>query len=50
MVSESGTALASLVLGQVNAFTIDIRKNVIQPRPHCNGLKLRVITRNSVSH
>ena len=26
--------LASLLLGQVNAFTIDIQKNVIQPRAH----------------
>lgn len=30
----SGNALASLLLGQVNAFTIDIQKNVIQPRAH----------------
>jgi hypothetical protein len=33
-VSGSGNALASLVLGQVNAFTIDVQKNVIQPRAH----------------
>jgi hypothetical protein len=33
-VSGSGNALASLLLGQVNAFTIDIQKNVIQPRAH----------------
>ena len=32
--SGSGNALASLLLGQVNAFTIDIQKNVIQPRAH----------------
>ena len=30
----SGNALASLLLGQVNAFTIDIQKQVIQPRAH----------------
>ena len=29
-----GNALASLLLGQVNAFTIDIQKKVIQPRAH----------------
>ncbi len=34
MVSGSGNAFASLLLGQVNAFTIDIQKNVIQPRAH----------------
>ncbi len=34
MVSGSGNALASLLIGQVNAFTIDIQKNVIQPRAH----------------
>ena len=33
-VAGSGNALASLLLGQVNAFTIDIQKNVIQPRAH----------------
>jgi len=33
-VSGSGNALASLSLGQVNAFTIDIQNNVIQPRAH----------------
>jgi hypothetical protein len=33
-VSGSGNPLASLLLGQVNAFTIDIQKNVIQPRAH----------------
>jgi hypothetical protein len=33
-VSGSGNALASLLLGQVNAFTIDIQKSVIQPRAH----------------
>src|SRR2546430_7872325 len=33
-VSGSGNALASLLLGQVNAFTIDIQKNTIQPRAH----------------
>ncbi len=32
MVAGSGNSLASLLLGQVNAFTIDIQKNVIQPR------------------
>ena len=31
-VTGSGNALASLLLGQVNAFSIDIQKNVIQPR------------------
>jgi hypothetical protein len=30
----TGNALASLLLGQVNAFTIDIQKQVIQPRAH----------------
>ncbi len=30
----SGNSLASLLLGQVNAFTIDIQKHVIQPRAH----------------
>jgi len=30
----SGNAFASLLLGQVNAFSIDIQKNVIQPRAH----------------
>ena len=33
-VAGSGNALASLLLGQVNAFTIDLQKNVIQPRAH----------------
>ena len=33
-VAGSGNAMASLLLGQVNAFTIDIQKNVIQPRAH----------------
>jgi len=33
-VSGSGNALASLLLGQVNAFTIDIQKQVIQSRAH----------------
>ena len=33
-VSGSGNALASLFLGQVNAFSIDIQQNVIQPRAH----------------
>lgn len=33
-VTGSGNALASLLLGQVSAFTIDIQKNVIQPRAH----------------
>jgi len=33
-VAGSGNALASMLLGQVNAFTIDIQKNVIQPRAH----------------
>jgi hypothetical protein len=32
--SGSGNAVASMLLGQVNAFTIDIQKNVIQPRAH----------------
>jgi hypothetical protein len=33
-VSGSGIAVASLLLGQVNAFTIDVQKQVIQPRAH----------------
>lgn len=33
-VAGSGNALASLLLGQVNAFTIDVQKQVIQPRAH----------------
>jgi hypothetical protein len=33
-VAGSGNALASLLLGQVNAFTIDIQKNLLQPRAH----------------
>jgi hypothetical protein len=33
-VTGSGNALASLLLGQVNAFSIDIQKNVIQSRAH----------------
>src|SRR3979409_628738 len=33
-VPGSGHALASLLLGQVNAFTIDIQKQLIQPRAH----------------
>lgn len=33
-ISGSGNALASLLIGQVNAFTIDIQKQVIQPRAH----------------
>ena len=33
-VAGSGNALASLLLGQVNAFTIDIQRQVIQPRAH----------------
>ncbi|HLK65621.1 MAG TPA: TonB-dependent receptor [Bryobacteraceae bacterium] len=33
-VAGSGNALASMLLGQVNAFTIDIQKQVIQPRAH----------------
>jgi hypothetical protein len=33
-ISGSGNAVASLLLGQVNAFTIDIQKQVIQPRAH----------------
>jgi len=33
-VAGSGNALASLLLGQVNAFSIDIQQNVIQPRAH----------------
>jgi hypothetical protein len=33
-VSGSGNALASLLLGQVNTFSTDIQKNVIQPRAH----------------
>jgi hypothetical protein len=33
-VAGSGNAVASLLLGQVNAFTIDLQKNVIQPRAH----------------
>jgi hypothetical protein len=33
-VTGSGNALASLLLGQVNAFTIDVQKNVLQERAH----------------
>jgi hypothetical protein len=33
-VTGSGNAVASLLLGQVNAFTIDLQKQVIQPRAH----------------
>jgi hypothetical protein len=33
-VAGSGNAMASLLLGQVNSFTIDIQKQVIQPRAH----------------
>ncbi len=33
-VPGSGNALASLLLGQVNAFSIDIQQTVIQPRAH----------------
>ena len=33
-VTGSGNALASLLLGLVNAFSIDIQNNVIQPRAH----------------
>jgi len=33
-VSGSGNALASLLLGQVSAFTIDVQQHVIQPRAH----------------
>ena len=33
-VTGSGNAIASMLLGQVNAFTIDIQKQVIQPRAH----------------
>jgi Carboxypeptidase regulatory-like domain len=33
-VANSGNALASLLLGQVNAFTIDIQSKVLQPRAH----------------
>jgi hypothetical protein len=33
-VTGSGNALASLLLGQVNAFSIDIQKNLIQSRAH----------------
>lgn len=33
-VAASGNALASLLLGQVNAFTIDIQKSLIQSRAH----------------
>src|SRR6185369_4708075 len=33
-VTGSGNALASLLLGQVNAFTIDVQKQAIQPRAH----------------
>ena len=34
VIPGSGNAWASLLLGQVNAFSIDIQKNVIQPRAH----------------
>jgi hypothetical protein len=33
-VSGSGNSLASLLLGQVSAFTIDVQQHVIQPRAH----------------
>ena len=33
-VTGSGNAMASFLLGQVNAFFIDIQRNVIQPRAH----------------
>src|SRR5215831_9401718 len=33
-VTGSGNALASLLLGQVNAFSLDVQKQVIQPRAH----------------
>jgi len=33
-VSGSGNALASMLLGQVNSFSIDIQKNLIQSRAH----------------
>jgi hypothetical protein len=33
-VSGSGNALASLLMGQVNAFSLDIQNKVIQPRAH----------------
>jgi hypothetical protein len=33
-VAGSGSALASMLLGQVNAFSIDIQKKVIRPRAH----------------
>jgi Carboxypeptidase regulatory-like domain/TonB dependent receptor len=33
-VSNSGNALASLLLGQVNAFSIDVQPNAIQSRAH----------------
>ena len=33
-VTGSGNPFASLLLGQVNAFTIDVQQNVIQPRAH----------------
>jgi hypothetical protein len=33
-VTGSGNPFASLLLGQVNAFTIDVQRNVIQPRAH----------------
>ncbi len=33
-VAGSGNAVASLLLGQVNAFSIDIQQHVIQPRAH----------------
>jgi hypothetical protein len=32
--ATGGNAVASLLLGQVNAFTIDVQQNVIQPRAH----------------
>ncbi|PWU02080.1 MAG: hypothetical protein C5B51_21570 [Terriglobia bacterium] len=33
-VAGSGNAFASLLLGQVNAFSLDVQKNVIHPRAH----------------
>jgi type II secretory pathway pseudopilin PulG len=33
-VTNTGNALASFLLGQVNTFSIDLQKNILQPRAH----------------
>jgi len=53
-VTGSGNALASLLLGQVNAFSIDVQRNVIQPRAHIAefffGDEWRVTSRLTVNY